>query len=688
MNQKPLSKIVLAVFFASITFHLFAQTPPEKFGRIDKDDFKTTQCPIDSNAHAYFIFDYGESYFQYADTKVVSTDAPSTRKGFQLYFTRHFRIKIIDNQGFSWADIEIPLYHDLEDEEKTLQIKAYTYNLEGGKIDKTKLSKSDINTEQTSENWITEKFAMPNVKAGSIIEVEYTIKSDFYFNLREWYFQRLIPVMQSEYHVKIPEYFHFNQTQKGYFPIERFQDRKIQDVTITYVEKAVGAIIEDGSYTSTIKYFEDIFDFSASNIPSFPIEEHLKTPENYLSKIEFELDRTSFPNTPIRNYTSSWEDINENLINSFSFGKELRKSSQLDDEIVMLKASGLTGQQLIRSAFDLVKNHMAWNGQKNKYVTSSLKEAWKNKSGNAADINLNLVVLLNELGFEASPVVLSTQDHGIIHPAHPSISRFNYVIAVVKDGEQSILLDATDPQSDLDLLPVRCLNDRGRVVRDGGGEWIDLTSKTNYTIAESYVVKFDENLDMIGTDALKLSGYAAYQTAKKVKSYQSQLDYQKALEDQKTGLTIDSMTISGLDTLSHTIKIGYTFHQKGLVEKAGDMAYFSPSFDPFVSSNPFKAEQRDYPVEFNYPYTVQQIITIEIPDNYTVVEIPKPLIARLPDNSLRYIYNISQLGQKITLTLAFSINKAVFLPEEYGALRNFYMMVIDKQKELLVMQKR
>ncbi len=688
MNNKSFTQFAIAFYLAIFTFQLSAQNPPEKFGRIDKEDFKITQCPIDSNAHAYFIFDYGESYFQYADTKVVSTDAPSTRKGFQLYFTRHFRIKILDNQGFSWANIEIPLYHDFEDEEKTLQIKAYTYNLEKGKIEKTKLSKGDVNVEKTSENWMTEKFAMPNVKAGSIIEVEYTIKSDFYFNLREWYFQRLIPVLQSEYHVTIPEYFHFNQTQKGYFPIERSQDRKIQEVTITYVEKAVGAIIEDGSYTSSIKYFEDIFDFRASNIPSFPIEEHLKTPENYLSKIEFELDRTTFPNAPIRNYTSSWEDINENLLNSSSFGKELKKSSQLDDEVERLKASGLSGQELISAAFDAVKSHMAWNGQKNKYVTSSLKEAWKNKSGNAADINLNLVVLLNELGFDATPVVLSTQDHGIIHPAHPSISRFNYVIAAVKDGEKTYLIDATDPQSDIDLLPVRCLNDRGRLVREGGGDWIDLTSKSNYTIAESFVVKFDENLDIIGTDALKLSGYAAYQTAKKVKSYQSQADYEKALQDQKTGLTIDSMTISNLDSLSNSLKIKYTFKQHGIVENAGDMAYFSPSFDPFVSSNPFKAEQRDYPVEFNYPYTVQQIITIEIPDNYTIVEVPKPLVARLPDNSLRYIYNISQLGQKITLTLAFSINKAVFLPEEYSALRNFYMMVVDKQKELLVMQKQ
>ena len=67
------------------------------------------------------------------------------------------------------------------------------------------------------------------------------------------------------------------------------------------------------------------------------------------------------------------------------------------------------------------------------------------KIGNAADINLLLVAMLNKAGIEANPVILSTRENGFIAMAHPSLSDCNYVVArAVVDGKQ-ILLDATEP---------------------------------------------------------------------------------------------------------------------------------------------------------------------------------------------------------------------------------------------------
>lgn len=172
LKSKPMTRtwipgILMAILFCSLTVAVSAQKPPEKFGKITSYELENNSCPIDSSAHAYFIFDFGNSYFEYAATKISSNDAEGNRKGFQLYFIRHFRLKIVDNKGFSWADIEIPLYHDNEEEEVTT-LKAYTYNLVDGKIEKTKLDKKDVYTEETGKYWKSEKFAMPNVKDGSV----------------------------------------------------------------------------------------------------------------------------------------------------------------------------------------------------------------------------------------------------------------------------------------------------------------------------------------------------------------------------------------------------------------------------------------------------------------------------------------------------------------------------------------
>lgn len=685
MNNELKLKIVVLIAFTNFFLFSFSQNPPSKFGKISIEELKKEICPNDSNAHAYFIFDYGKSYFQYADTKISSDDGNNSRKGFQLYYTRHFRIKIVDNLGFSWANVEIPLYRN-GDVEKIQKIKAYTYNLENNKIVKTKLEKNDVYKEETSKYWVTEKFAMPAVKEGSIIEIEYTILSDFYFNLRQWYFQRTIPILQSEYHVSIPEYFYFNQTQKGYFPIQIESESRSREITLTYHQKAEGITVKEQTYTNSHNYKENIFHYYAKEIPAFPVEDQLRTVENYLSKMEFELNYTNFPNSTMNFYTTSWEKINENLLNDYQFGKELNKTSHIKQHAEALKQLNQNDIMLINSAISLVKNQMTWNGYKSKYPTASLSKAYKDGAGNCADINLNLIILLRELGFDAHPVILSTQENGIIHPAHPSISRFNYVIAMAKIDNDTLLMDATDPYSEINLLPIRCLNDKGRIVNHDNGDWINLMDYKPYSKIETYDFELRNNLAITGTNQIKIKDYAAYFTKKEIKSYNNIDEYKESLEIQTKDYKIHEISVLGLDTIQDEIKVSLNFSQSNYAEQSNDIIYFRPLYQPFISENPFKLDKRDYPVEFNYPITLQQIYTILIPNDFSISEFPKSIIASTPDGKMKYIYNLNLFGNKITITSTFIRNKTLFFPEEYQGLKDFYQMMVDKQKELIVLK--
>lgn len=686
MKSRINLKTNFLIIFLNIFFISYSQNPPSKFGKISIGELKNEICPIDSNAHAYYIFDYGKSHFQYADTRVYSDDAESSRKGFQLYFTRHFRIKVIDNQGFSWANFEVPLYRD-GDEEKVIALKACTYNLENNKIVETKLAKKDIYKEETSKYWVAEKFAMPAVREGSIIEIEYTIKSDFYFNLRQWYFQWTIPVLQSEYHITIPEYFRFNQTEKGYFPIQVESDSRRNKITINYRQSSGGANPGGQSYTQTYDFDEKNYHYYAKDIPAFSIEEYLRTTENYLSKIEFELSFTKFPDTQIKNYTTTWEEINEILLDDYRFGRELNKTAHVKQDVEAMHQLNQKGVILLNSAFSLIKNKLAWNGDKSKYPASSLSKAYKDGGGNCADINLNLVILLRELGFDVYPVILSTQENGFIHPAHPSISRFNYVIAMVKIENDTLLMDATDPNSEINLLPIRCLNDKGRIVNKADGAWVTLMGYKPYSKMEFYDFEIDKHLDIQGTNQVKLTDYAAYLFKKEIKKSNNIEEYTASLEKQIKDYKIHEFDVVGLDTIHDNIKISSNFSQKNYAEQSNDIVIFTPVYQPFISENPFKLEKRDYPVEFNYPSTFQQIYTIRIPENYVISEMPKPLIARTPKGEMKYMYNITQLSDKIILSIVFANSKTLFLPEEYQGLKNFYQMIIDKQKELIVLKK-
>ncbi|MDO9510415.1 MAG: DUF3857 domain-containing protein [Bacteroidales bacterium] len=688
MKRIPASRFIHFALFIMLATNLFAQNPPEKYGKISVEELENTACPIDSNAHAFFLFDYGTSYFEYADTEIHEFDSRGDQKGFQLFFKRHCRIKILDNQGFSWADFEIPLYHDEGiDEEKIMSINACAYNLENGKIAKTKLKKSDVFSEETNKYWTTKKFAMPNVREGSVIEIEYTIKSDYFFNLRPWYFQRTIPVLQSEYHVSIPEYFNFNQTQRGYIQIQREEEHKQKRLTITYHAKALGIIAQKQTSSSTFDYYEYICHYYAKDIPAFEIEEHLRTKDNYLSRFEFELQWTQFPNAARRSYTSNWDNINGNLLDHAKFGEELNTRSHIKNDAATLKQSNQQDYPLLSSAFNFIKGKMAWNGYYSKYVTTSLSEAYKSGRGNCADINLNLLLLLRELGFDAYPVILSTQENGIINPALPSISSFNYVITVVKLDKDTLLMDASDPYAEINILPVRCLNDKGRIVDNTGGHWILLMDYKPYSLLEYYKIDMDENRSIHGVRQLSLKDYAKYQYKKSIKKHNNISEYQSYLEKEITDLKILDLTVTGLDTLMDNMSISIKFKQNNFIEESNDIAYFKPAYQPFVSKNPFKLEKRDYPVEFDYPYGVQQIYSITIPEKYSISDLPKALIINSPDGKLKYLYNISQAGNNITLMIKFSLNKTLFSSVEYDGLKDFYQLIIDKQNELIVLKK-
>lgn len=683
MKPKPVLKLLATLLFLIFSTVAFSQKPPEKFGKISEDYFTGNVCPIDPNAHAWFIFDYGNSWFIYADTEIKSND-PTQRKGFQLYFKRHFRLKIADNQGFDWANFEIPLYRD-EDKEQITSIKAQTYNIENGKIKVTKLDRKDVFQEETSQNWITAKFAMPDVREGSVIEIEYIIKSDFFFNLRPWYFQKTIPVLQSEYHVSIPEYFNFNQTQRGYTPFQRNSEVRSRELKLNYHQLSDGLVTKKETYTSSFRFNEYIFHYDATSVPAFPNEEFLRTANNYLTRIEFELQSTKFPNSVLNTYTSSWETINKNLMNSTYFGKEVGKTSHLKDDIALLKSMFPDESSLLAGAFELVKQKMTWNGSSNKYVNTSLGKAWKDGSGNCADINLNLVNLLGALGFKSFPVILSTQDHGIIHPAHPSVSIFNYVIAMVEYGGDTILIDATDKHSEINLLPVRCLNDKGRIVNETGGNWIHLMDYKPWTTNETYFLTIGADLGVVGICQSMMKDYARYQIKNDIYKNNGLDGYQKNLETI-IPCTIRNMNVNGLDSLNESVQLKFELTKDDVIEKANDLAFFKPAFRPFVTKNPFRLEERQFPVEYNYPCEVKQVYAFTLPENCTILELPQPLSVTTPDGSLKYTYNVSQLSNSIYVTVGFTLNRTLFLPEEYEMLKNIYQMIVDKQNETVVLK--
>ena len=650
-------------------------------------DLQMKVYPKDTSAEAVVLGDIGRAYFDY-----------SSENGFQVIYERLRRVKILKKSGYDWATVKVPLYNSKNktNKEDLLELRGFTYNLENGQITKEKLEKESIFLENKDENNSVKRFTFSKVKEGSIIEYSYKIKSDFYYNFRDWVFQSSIPVIWSEFSTTIPEYFTYRQLMQGYEPIFiNKENNSSVDFTIKTASSASSGDIgtgKNGSYTpSTIEKISAITKenrWVMKDLPAIREEPFMTTIDDYFSKMEFELSSTFFPGGGYKSYANSWESLNNNLIENEYFGQQLNRSGFLKDLVPSIKASSKDTLVQIGMACNLIKQAMTWNERETFYVASTLKKAYEAKTGNVADINLMLVVLLRELGYDANPVILSTRDNGRVLDNHVLLSKFNYVIAHVDIGGKDLLLDATALQTSAGVLPVRCLNGQGRLISKSGTRWIDLRS--SYKFTETVISSLTLNLDGNAKGDLTISHLGYNNVNERKKYYKDGKDkYIEAYKKDNANWKVEKTDIQNVENTSDPFITKHDLTINDFSNVAGDKIYFNPIMYNAQKENPFKKQDRKFPVDFGALIEEIFVATYTIPEGYVVEEIPKGARVSLPDDGGRFTYLIG-VGEegKISVSSKVLLKKTTYFAEEYAALRAFYDQIVQKHAEQIVLKKK
>ncbi|MCU4166593.1 hypothetical protein [Carboxylicivirga caseinilyticus] len=294
--------------------------------------------------------------------------------------------------------------------------------------------------------------------------------------------------------------------------------------------------------------------------------------------------------------------------------------------------------------------------------------------------------LLLKLDIQALPVVLSTRDNGLLHIIYPSLEKLNYVIVWTMIDDKEYLLDATDELLPLGMLPKRCLNERGRLVTNQSGKWIDLKTDKKDQETILYDLAIDDDLNLEGNISFAKYDYAAYDFRKNYKEYASEEDYLTALETNNPGLLIKAFKVENIDNLNEPIKEKYEIEISNKIEKINDMILVNPFLFEQIEENPFKLENREYPVDFAYLKTKYLITKITFPEGYQVESTPQPIRAFLPDKKSNILINYSVIGNVINVTYKLNLAKAQYMADEYPLLKALYGEIIKKQAEPIILK--
>ncbi|EDP98065.1 DUF3857 domain-containing protein [Kordia algicida OT-1] len=645
-----------------------------KFGDIPKEALEEKQHPKDPEAAAAVLYER-----TYLTTRYIQG------QGFQIETNVHKRIKIYNKDGFEYATHYIPLYKGNGEREKVAGLKAYTYNLENGKIKDTKLRKDGIFKEKRSEYIDVEKITMPNVKEGSIVEYKYKMISPYLQNINEIQFQYDIPVNHIEVVFEAHEYFTYKKHYKGYFRLTPKETSRSGKITITGSSRSGFAVNKTTFSRDEIDFTYNISKFDLKNIPALKEESFVSNIENYRSAVKFELAQTQMPNSIPKYLAKSWDDVVKTIYRSEAFGGQLEKSSYFKSDIDGLVAGVSGDMKKAAMIYNYVRNKIKWNGNYGKYTDLGVRKAYKESTGNVADMNLMLTAMLRHAGVNANPVILSTRGHGI--KMFPTLNGFNYVICAIEVEDAVILLDATNYYGEPNVLPLRALNWSGRLIRkDGSWNQISLMPRNAALRNTSVSLALDENGDVSGKQRTQLTSHYAL-NFREIYTQADKEDYLEKLENSIEDIEIDEHSVKNVKKIGKPVLESYSFTKESQAEVIGDKIYFSPLFFMGTAENIFKAEERVYPVDFGYPWKRKIMMNIQLPAGYEVESMPEATAVKMPGNLGTYSYNISKTPTGISVVMMKEINSSVITPDKYGALREFYKMLVEKEKEKVVLKK-
>lgn len=672
-------KTIANLIFLISTLTVFSQE--HELGKVTIDELKETTHPKDTSAVAAFLFSKGKTYLEFTQ-----------EKGFSIVTEVENKIKVYKKEGYNWANEEVSLYIGGDQKEIVSFSKAITYNLKDGKIEKTKLGSEGEFKEKVNKYWSKEKISMPNVKEGSIIEYKYVIKSPYLTNFPTWEFQKTIPVNYSEYTTKIPEYFIYSTSMKGELAPKILTEEKNQSIVFRLSQREGGTGLNNPQVNTTfsnetINYKEKSTSYILNDIIALKDESFVNNIKNYTSSILHELSMTQYPNSTTKSYASDWESVVKTIYDNEDFGGELNKSNFYEKELDVVLKDAITQENKIAIIFNYVKSSLNWNGFVGYYTDKGVKKAYQDKIGNTADINLLLVSMLRYAKINANPILVSTRSNGI--PIFPSRTGFNYVIAGVElENKSIILLDATNKNTSPNIIPEKAMNWFGRMIRkDGSSSLIDLYPKTNSQENISMLSEIAEDGSVKGKQRKELTNYYALQFRDENGNL-NQENYIEDLEKDKNFSLVEDYKIDNVNDPSKSIIETYSFTSNNLIDIIGSKMYFSPMLFHQLKANPFKAESRLYPIDFNFPIKDFYRFSIKIPEGYIVESMPQSLNLVMEENMGSFKYSVLENGGVLQFVYNLEINTPIIQSEFYPHLKEFFNQIVLKQNEKIVLAKK
>ena len=632
---------------------LHGQKTLPAFGQPIREELEMKTCSFDPSANAMKLLDYQE--------KELIIDF-----GFKMKTTRRVKIKIFNPRGFEHASISIPYISRIKGT-KLSDMNAYIhYQDEKGNIITEKVDKNQIFRNNQNNAFKKISFTFPNLKAGAVIEYQYELTEKNSLYLDPWFFQDIIPTQLSLFKLTIPYNIRVENRLMG-----------VDSIIVNTKEEGGGAF-----YAPSL-----VREYSLLHVPAFKPEKMMTSVADNLQRVEFAV-QSNLPEEVLLKGESRWKRYARILMNAADFGKQISKLIPGTEPLIDTAKKMKSRDEKINYLYQQIRKQVKWDEMQTFYP-GNLADAWKEKSGNSADINLLLLNLLQQSGIPGYPVLASTRDNGRADENFYSFSQFNAVDILIKDSSKTYLLDGTQQYQSWQIPPANILNRYAFSLDTANAHWFLVSDSRPLLKTILYInSSLTEDGRIVGSANTSYFDHSKQQRIlenDKTKGGEK-AEEREFIKKDFTELKIDSLVVADKEDEMAPLSESFVFTHEP--SSSGDFIFLDPFFLTSFRKNPFTDSARRFSIDFNSRQYLLTSMSITLPPNYQVDFQTKNVKLRMADSSIIFTRTIRIVNNTIYFTNITEVLEPLFDPEQYPAIRDFFNRMYAMVAEQIILKKK
>jgi Domain of Unknown Function with PDB structure (DUF3857) len=594
---------------------------------------------------------------------------------------RSVRIKIFKDEGKKYANVEIPY---VEKYSEVQEIVARTIGPDG-KV--TPLTDQIFDREIVKAKkfrYHAKVLVLPDVQAGSLIEYAYKVHfkekvPDGYQHPEHYIFDRGFTYPAAQWDVQ-----HNLYLKHGHFVLVPVKGARVVDFKRALATDRQLERLNDGR-----------LQFDIDDVPAFEEEEYAPPEENLKGTMNIYYTVGFF------GASSYWMGLGTSLAREYDAFIGRKKSKVIDAEVSRLLTPKEGDEASLRKLYARAQQIRAMDYESSK-TNKELKQEHigENKSaeqvlehgyGYGNDTNLLFIAMARAAGFEANPLLLSSRRHAFFTEEYPNREQLNAMVAVVRAGGKSYILDPQSPYCPFELLPWSLTGAGGMLVDTINPRMMstpepkskDAMSRTAGTLKLSPegTLKGVLNVSYEGQEALSERQWAVTEDEAKRR---------ERLEDSmksrlRMGATVKLLSVDGWERTGEPLKIEYEIEVPGYATPTGQRLILPLGVLHAMDKNPFSSPRRTHEVYFEYPTETLEEIAIELPPDMQAEGLP--VNDKVDVGAVTYQLAAKSDGNVLRITRSRRIGAYKISVGQYPILRKYFESVLSEDSRQVAIRR-